>query len=106
LIQSEEPMVLFRSTTAPEWNTHLEMVELLTFLNSRKYALEVLRNLQDNMDGFEPGVKLYLAVLAERLQDPIIQFQVIYRAIADHPTLISESTLKLFYPYKPYEEIW
>ena len=100
VLSNDEPSVVMRSMSHPKMNGWIRVVEGLIAIGQVDFAQRVLTR---SMSGFlkvEPELKLYLSALAERVKDPIDQFRLVGMIFRERPELISQNTLKLFYPLK------
>ncbi len=100
-----EPTIFFRSHQYPHVNSWIRAMEGLAAIGSEEYARRMLAKWFDAFVKTEPQLRLYLAVLANKLGDPITQFRFLTSVFKDKPDLISQTTLKLFYPLKNFESI-
>jgi soluble lytic murein transglycosylase len=96
--RKSDPKLSFRSEKRPILNSFVLATELLQELNANRYASELIQFLRRQARNEEPNFRLYLAVLADRSSDAILRFQILSTVFTDDPTLVSEQSLKLFYP--------
>jgi soluble lytic murein transglycosylase len=95
-----EPTVLFRSHTQPKLNQWVRAIEGLVAVNADEIARRVVNRTVDVLQKTEPELRLYMGTLGYRVGDTIAQFRLLSSVFRDEPRLISQTTLKLFYPMK------
>lgn len=110
VLSTDELVAYFRSDESfskesKKINSKLRVVEGLLAVNSVDYARKVFIKSSTLFLKAEPEVKLYMSVLAERMNDPITQFRFVASAFREKSELINQNTLRLFYPLKNYEAI-
>lgn len=96
----------FRSKTASEINSGIYTTEGLLDIGEKEYARQVLRNLERKSLQAEPQVRLYLAALAHRLNESIMQFKLLDSVFREDHNHISTRTLKMFFPLKQFSVVW
>jgi soluble lytic murein transglycosylase len=94
------PTIFFRSHTQPKLNQWVRAIEGLIAVGADEVARRVIMKTVDVLQKTEPDVRLYVGTLAYRVGDPISQFRLLSTVFRDEPRLISQTTLKLFYPMK------
>jgi soluble lytic murein transglycosylase len=97
---SGEPTVLFRSHTQPKLNQWVRAIEGLASIGADEVARRIFYKCVDTLQKTEPELRLYLGTLSYRVGDTISQFRLLSSVFRDEPRLISQTTLKLFYPMK------
>ena len=102
LLGNEEPTVLFRSQMVPEANRVIRAIEVLQTLGANEIAHGLLSQLDEKVLSAEPQFRLYISLLMARSGDHIGQFRLLAGVFRDDPSLISQATLKLFYPLKQF----
>lgn len=100
VIGTIEPTVLFRSHTQPKLNQWVRAIEGLIAVGADDTARRVIMKTVDVIQKTEPELRLYVGTLSYRVGDPISQFRLLSTVFRDEPRLISQTTLKLFYPMK------
>lgn len=106
LVYSDQPaQAMLRSKLRRDLNGVLRVIELALSDKEIKDARRLLRFVEDNSQGIEGEVLVYLAVLWSRAQNEIGKFRVLARAFREYPGLISRQTLEVFYPLKHFETI-
>ena len=95
-----EPNIRYRSLKQPLVNSWVRAAEALESIDADDYARRVIAKVLDTVGSLEPEFRLYVAVLANRAGDPITQFKLLSGIFKEMPELISQNTLKLFYPLK------
>jgi hypothetical protein len=100
VIGTNEPTVFFRSHTQPKLNQWVRAIEGLVAVGADEIARRVIVKTVDVLQKTEPEVRLYIGTLAFRVGDPISQFRLLSTVFRDEPRLISQTTLRLFYPMK------
>lgn len=100
VIGTVEPTVLFRSHTQPKLNQWVRAIEGLIAVGADEIARRVIVKTVDVIQKTEPELRLYVGTLSYRVGDPISQFRLLSSVFRDEPRLISQTTLKLFYPMK------
>ena len=102
LLGNEEPTVMFRSQMVPEANPVIRAVEVLQILGANDISHSLLSQLDEKVLSSEPQFRLYISLLMARSGDHIGQFRLLSGVFRDDPSLISQATLKLFYPLKQF----
>jgi soluble lytic murein transglycosylase len=100
-----EPTVLLRSHAKPKINSWIRAIEGLRAIGADDLARRVIYQILDPLLKTESSLRLYMGVLANQVGDPISQFRFLTSVFKDAPELISQNTLKLFYPLKNYPMI-
>jgi soluble lytic murein transglycosylase len=100
VVGSGEPTVLFRSHTQPKLNQWVRAIEGLAAIGAEEVARRVFYKCVETLQKTEPELRLYLGTLSFRVGDTISQFRLLSSVFRDEPRLISQTTLKLFYPMK------
>jgi soluble lytic murein transglycosylase len=100
VVGTNEPTIFFRSHTRPKLNQWVRAIEGLVAVGADEIARRVIAKTVDVIQKTEPEVRLYVGTLAFRVGDPISQFRLLSTVFRDQPSLISQTTLKLFYPMK------
>lgn len=98
LIQGDDPKIQIRTQVAEELNSMARMVEALIQMNEREYAREILYSMDRRIEGVEPAFRMYLGILAYRIEQRLLQFKLMSEAFRDDPRLISKSSMEIFYP--------
>ncbi len=99
------PRVLLRSHENPRLNAWIRAIEGLIAIDSIPFARRVMARSMDSLLKLEPELMLYLSVLADRVRDPILQFRFLGVVFRQAPDLITQDTLKAFYPLKNFKAI-
>lgn len=100
VIGTKEPTIIYRSHTQPKLNQWVRAIEGLVAVGADEIARRVIMKTVDVLQKTEPELRLYVGTLAYRAGDPISQFRLLSTVFRDEPRLISQTTLKLFYPMK------
>lgn len=100
VVGTNEPTVLFRSHTQPKLNQWVRAIEGLVAVGADEVARRVIAKTVDVLQKTEPELRLYVGTLSYRVGDPISQFRLLSTVFRDEPRLISQTTLRLFYPMK------
>jgi len=100
VIGTNEPTIIYRSHTQPKLNQWVRAIEGLVAVGADEIARRVIMKTVDVLQKTEPELRLYVGTLAYRAGDPISQFRLLSTVFRDEPRLISQTTLKLFYPMK------
>jgi soluble lytic murein transglycosylase len=88
----------YRSVVKPELNAPILAAEALINANELGWAKHVLASINQDADAAEPEFQIYLALLYNRVRDPISKFRTLTVAFRDHPETISRTSLALYYP--------
>lgn len=100
VVGSNEPTTLFRSHTQPKLNQWVRAIEGLVAIGADEVARKIFAKSVEVLQKTEPELRLYLGMLSYRVGDSISQFRLLSSVFRDEPRLISQTTLKLFYPMK------
>ena len=100
VVGTNEPTVIYRSHIQPKLNQWVRAIEGLVAVGADEVARRVIFKTVDVLQKTEPELRLYLGTLALRAGDPISQFRLLSSVFRDDPKLISQTTLRLFYPMK------
>ncbi|MBC7693057.1 MAG: lytic transglycosylase domain-containing protein [Methylotenera sp.] len=105
VLGNEEPNILFRSETVPETLPMVRAVEALQTAGAMDLSRSFLKRLELKALTSEPQFRLYVAMLMYRSGDTIGNFRILSTVFRDNPSLLSQATLKLFYPLKNFDVI-
>lgn len=105
MLDVREPSVRFRTAANGEANLIVRAAEVLQTYGAPDLSAELLNGINERLEMTEPEFRLYIAVLLSRAGDAIGKFRMLTSAFKDSPTLISRSTLELFYPLKRFEDL-
>jgi soluble lytic murein transglycosylase len=100
VVGSVEPTVIYRSHTQPKLNQWVRAIEGLIAVGGEDMARRVIAKTVDVLHKTEPELRLYVGSLSFRVGDPISQFRLLSTVFRDEPRLISQTTLRLFYPMR------
>jgi soluble lytic murein transglycosylase len=100
VVGTNEPTIFFRSHTQPKLNQWVRAIEGLVAVGADEVARRVIAKTVDVLQKTEPEVRLYVGTLSFRVGDPISQFRLLSTAFRDEPRMISQTTLRLFYPIR------
>lgn len=100
-----EPTVLLRSHEKPKVNSWIRAIEGLQSIGAEDAARRVIARVLEPLNKTEPELRLYVGTLANKVGDPVSQFRFLSSVFKDSPALISQNTLKLFYPLKNFGTI-
>lgn len=98
VVQPETPSITFRSLIRPDLNPLLRGAEALITEGSDHLASEMLDRNVSNIGSLEPEVRLYTAVLLNRIGHALPKFKILSGLFQDAPKMVSQATLKLFFP--------
>lgn len=98
VLESQVPVIKFRSEQVPEMNAYARAAEVLHELQAPELAREVLTRVLDRTGRTEMAFRLYLTLLLNRSEDFMTQFRILGELFQKEPGLISRSTLELYYP--------
>ncbi len=99
-----DTMIRLRSSKSPVANQKILAVETLQAADEDGVARKALSDLVAESDALEPEVRLYIAVLLGRAEDHIPKFRLLGALFREKPSLISRSTLELFYPFREFKQ--
>lgn len=102
---SSQPELMLRSRSKPELNTIVRAVEAILELPPTAYTREILSYLRTKSTTAEPEFQLYLAFLSDRADDVFGKFQLISRVFRLEPSLVSDETLRMFYPLEQIDSL-
>ncbi len=105
VVGTTEPTVIFRSHTQPKLNQWVRAIEGLQEVGADEVARRIIYRTVDVLQKTEPELRLYVGTLSYRVGDTISQFRLLSTVFRDEPRLISQTTLKLFYPMKEFRLI-
>jgi hypothetical protein len=105
LLAMVEPETRSRSVQKPEFNNAVVAAETLHELRAHDLAIEMLDLVSERMDSAELPFRLYAASLISKSGGSIGQFRLLSSVFREDPSLISRSTLELFYPLRRFEII-
>lgn len=97
-LKSEDPFVSVRSLVRPDLNGLIRATEALVKEGSNEIASEVLDRSVRDLEGLEPEVRMYSAVLLHRIGFALPKFKILTGLFQDSPKMISTSTLKMYFP--------
>ena len=98
-MQGDSPIEV-RVQDMPEVNQKLRAIEALLMIKQNHLAKKVLKSLEDQWLKSKPAVQLYIAALYHQLDDSLTKFKLLTLAFRENPSLISKTSLKLYYPHK------
>ena len=98
--------IKMRSEKSEELNRFAMMIEtLLQMKVPNDWIGEFVETQTEALDQVEPGFQLYIAALLERGQQGLAKFKVIGQLLYDHPDLVHESTLKMYFPLWYFDKV-
>lgn len=105
LAYSRAPEVVFSSKSKPYLDLFVRSAEMLHLLGHDPLAVEILDHIDEQLDQTEPGYRLYVAALAQKLSAKFLQFRILARLFPDEPAMLSSEVLKMFFPLENFEVI-
>ncbi len=105
LLLRSQPKVAKRSEWAPALNTLLEQIEILRQYRLEESALKILEWAFIEAPRVEPEIKIYLANLNRNSSDFHPNIELLSDVLYSHPSLITKTTLQLYFP-KPFFRIF
>jgi soluble lytic murein transglycosylase-like protein len=105
VMAQETPKVALRSIVRPDLNPIFRATEALVKIGTHNLAAELIdRNVKD-IGSIEPEVRLYLAVVLNRIGYALPKFKILTELFQDAPKTVSLATLRLFFPLWYYDEV-
>ncbi len=105
ILSAEPPRVSVRSVIRPDLNGLLRATEGLIRAGATPFAADLVdRNLRE-VKTFEPEVRLYVAVMLNRIGFALPKFKIMSDLFQDSPRMVSAATLRLFFPLWYYEMV-
>jgi soluble lytic murein transglycosylase len=89
--------IQYRTTRNPELNRKVLLAETLIQIQESALAREIMEKSFPDLETCEPGFRLYVAVLHDRLNQYLKKFKVLNSVFRDHPGLISRPAIELYY---------
>lgn len=100
-----EPTVLLRSLKELEINRWIRLLEAFAVLDAGGVSRRLFVRSMPAWMKVEPRLRLYLSVVGDHIGDPISQFRLLTSVFRDDPTLMTQNTLRRFYPLKNMEVV-
>lgn len=98
ILRASPPSAAVRSLVRTEMNPLVRGVEALLRVGATQIAADVVdRNIAD-ISSLEPEVRLYLAILMNRIGYALPKFKILNTLFADNPQFVSVDTMRLFFP--------
>jgi soluble lytic murein transglycosylase len=97
-LKTEDPMVSVRSLIRPDLNGMIRAVEALAKQGANDLAAEIFDRRNRDVETLEPEVRLYTAIVLNRIGYALPKFKILSSLFQDVPRTISSSTLKMFFP--------
>lgn len=98
VLSQSAPQVALRSLVRPEINLLLRSVEALIRVGSSQIAAEIIDREVKEIATVEPEVRLYVAVVMNRIGHTLPKFKILADLFQDSPQTVSVPTLKLYFP--------
>lgn len=98
VVRNEEPQIALRSLIRPDMNSFVRGVEALIKEGSNHLAAEMLDRSVSAVGSLEPEVRLYTAVLLNRIGYALPKFKILSGLFDDVPRMVSSSTMRLYFP--------
>lgn len=98
VLQQAPPQVALRSIVRPELNLLLRAVEALIRVGSSGLAAEIIDHGTKDIATLEPEVRIYVAVVMNRIGFTLPKFKILNDLFQDSPQTVSAATLKLYFP--------
>lgn len=102
VIRQPAPLVAFRSLVRADLNPVIRAAEALARTGAGSFgnrlAGEIIDHAVKELASMEPEVRLYLAVLMNRVGATLPKFKILNELFLDAPRTVSLQTLKLFFP--------
>ena len=103
-----DPIIKSRTTREGQFNVWIGLLEDLDNLGEHGLVNRLLapvRKSPEYVATLEPGVRLYLATFAYRSSDMISLFRILDSVFRTQSEYVVDSTLKLFYPMRHFDQI-
>ncbi len=81
-------------------NIRIRAIEALLKMQQTKYAQELLNRIEGQIDRAPARFRLYVAALYFKMDESIRRFRLLNSVFKEDATLISKTSLELFYPQK------
>ena len=98
VLQTSDPQLAFRSLIRPDLNGLLRATEVMMKLGNEPIAIDILDRHVSAINEMEPEVRLYSAVLLNRLGSALPKFKILTNLFDERPRMISLATMKLYFP--------
>lgn len=98
IIDSKEPLVSVRSFIRQDLNPLIRAGEALIMAGSNHLAAEFFDRKSADIDGLEPEVRLYTAMLLNRIGYALPKFKILSSLFKDVPRMVSQQTMRLYFP--------
>ena len=95
--------VMTRSVISPELNHQIEAIEALMALHEYNLSAQFADHTFRSLNNSEPEFRLYLAFLMHASKNSIAKFHILSSLFIDSPRMITESTLKMYFPLDFYD---
>lgn len=103
ILKSEPPQVAYRSIINPDLNPMLRAAEALVKLGANNLAAEIIERHVRELGSVEAEVRLYTAVVLNRIGYALPKFKILTELFQDAPKTVNLVTLKLFFPLWYYD---
>ncbi len=103
ILKTAAPQIAYRSIVRPDINPILRASEGLVRKGEGALAVEMLDRSLSEIGMIEPEVRLYLAVVLNRLGSALTKFKILGELFQDAPKMVSLQTLRLFFPLAYYD---
>jgi soluble lytic murein transglycosylase len=98
VVAPEPPQAAVRSVVRPDLNGLIRGAEALIRAGSPHLAAEMLDRNVGDISSFEPEVRLYAAILLNRIGHALPKFKILASLFNDSPKMVSVQTMQLFFP--------
>jgi len=98
VMRQAPPQAALRSIVRPEMNLILRAVEALIRVGATSLAAEIIDHGVKDIAALEPEVRLYVAVMMNRIGSTLPKFKILNDLFQDSPQTVSAATLKLHFP--------
>lgn len=105
VINGDPVSIAFRSLVRSDLNPMLRASEALIQANSEHLASEMLDRNVGVIGSLEPEVRLYTAMLLNRIGEALPKFKILSGLFQDVPRMVSKATLKLYFPLWYYDMV-
>ena len=103
ILSTAAPQIAIRSLVRPDLNSTLRASEALIRAGAPQLGAEMIDRNAAEMATLEPETRLYIAVMLSRVGYSLPAFKVLTALFQDVPRMISQSTMRLFFPLAYYE---
>jgi soluble lytic murein transglycosylase len=105
ILAQETPKIALRSIVRPDLNPIFRASEALVKIGAHLLAAEMLDRNVKEIGSIEPEVRLYIAIVLNRIGYALPKFKILTELFQDAPKTVSLATLRLFFPLWYYDEV-